>query len=207
MEKRSNQDVPPLNDVPTSSRLFLLCECCGVCRQHLLSIPKDAPVNELSEAKCTTCGKTIWVRVKPTIKDQTGPLHDKHAVARSGYHSKFAKQLSAISAHPRTAALLAYARRAIEHQSQRLIAREKALVLLNIDPMRAASDLKYAIKLANKRLLEYAPALGVEQCPECFVFSGKTVLLLYQRDPVVSGSKFVIVTCSTCGFIGSIPSI
>ena len=48
---------------------------------------------------------------------------------------------------------------------------------------------------------------GIPRLRTVTYISGKTVLLLFQRDPVVSENKFVIVTCSTCGFIGSTTSI
>ena len=76
-----------------------------------------------------------------------------------------------------------------------------------MDAIRAVSDLRREIQLATKRLDEYAPDFGVEHCPKCFVFNNANVVLFYQRDPVVPGSKFVLVTCSSCGFIGSIPSL
>jgi len=207
MERQHNQEVP-LHDVPASSRLFLLCESCGVCRQHLVSIPKNALANAASAAKCVTCGKTTWLRVKSVGKGPLGTMPEKFSRARSQHQSKAAKALSIVSTHhPRAVALLAYARRALEHRSRVLEARDKGSVPINLEAIRAVSELKREIQLATKRLGEYDPEVGVEHCPKCFVFNNANVVLFYQRDPIVPESNFVIVTCSSCGFIGSIPSL
>ena len=190
-----------------ATRLYLLCESCGVCRQHLLSIPKNALANALSAAKCVTCDKTTWLRVKPAGKSSTGTLQEKLSVTRCQHQSKAAKPPSAVSTHhPRTAALLAYARRAIEHRSRVLEARHKGSVPANMEAMRAASDQRRQIQLATKRLDDYVPDPGVEHCPKCFVFDDANVVLLYRLDPTVQ-SKSVVVTCPACGFVGSIPSL
>ena len=187
-----------------ATRLYLLCESCGVCRQHLLSIPKNALANALSAAKCVTCDKTTWLRVKPAGKSSTGTLQEKLSVTRCQHQSK---PPSAVSTHhPRTAALLTYARRAIEHRSRALEARDKGSVPANIEAMRAASDQRRQIQLATKRLDDYVPDPGVEHCPKCFVFDDANVVLLYRLDPTVQ-SKSVVVTCPACGFVGSIPSL
>ena len=210
--KRSTQEYGPCRQrirsaMPPATRLFLLCESCGVCRQHLLSIPKNALANALSAAKCVTCDKTTWLRVKPAGKSPAGTLQEKLSVIRCQHQSKAAKPPAAVSTHhPRTAALLAYARRAIEHRSRVLEARYKASVPANMEAMRAASDLRREIQLATKRLDDYAPDTGVESCPKCFVFNNASVVLLPRQDPIVQ-SKSVVVTCPACGFVGSIPSL
>jgi len=206
MEKRPSQAVPPLAVTPLATRLFLLCESCGVCRQHLLSIPTHTKADARSAAKCVACGTTTWLRVKTASQGCTDTLQRK--VSASAQHrSKAARPLSAVRTHhPRTAALLAYARRAIEHRSRALEAREKGSISVDLEAIRAEAKLKREIQVATKRLEDYAPEFGAEHCPKCFVFDNANVVLFYQLDPIVR-SKSVIVTCSSCGFIGSIPSM
>ena len=206
MEKRPGQDVPP-GVMPLATRLFLLCESCGVCRQHLLSIPTHAQPDARSAAKCVTCGTTTWLRVKTASKGCADTLQRKFSVASDNHRSKAARRLSAVRTHhPRTAALLAYARRAIELRSRALEARDKGSISVNLEAIRAEAKLRREIQVATKRLEDYAPEFGAEHCPKCFVFDNANVVLFYQLDPIVR-SKSVIVTCSSCGFIGSIPSI
>jgi len=40
-----------------------------------------------------------------------------------------------------------------------------------------------AIEAAEKQLARYAPALGKEHCPRCFVFQGKDVELSFYLHP------------------------
>jgi hypothetical protein len=188
------------------SRLFLLCESCGVCRQHLLSIPKNTQSNALSAAKCVTCGKTIWIRVKSAGPDSASPLAVVRSLVRSRQQGRAAATESASASSPRKAALTAYAQRAIEHRSRALDVREKGSLLPGLEAVRTQTELRYELRLAKKRLGDYAPDPGREHCPKCHVFHNENVPLSYQRDPAVPG-KSAIVTCSSCGFIGSIPSL
>lgn len=191
--------------MPEPSRLFLLCESCGVCRQHLLSIPKSAQVNALSAAKCVICGKTIWIRVKSAGANSASPLAAVRSLGRSRQRGKTDAAEISRPVSPSTAALAAYAQRAIEHRGRALDAREKGALLPGLEAIRTQSDLRYELQLAKKRLAEYVPEHGREHCPKCFIFQNETVPLSYQRDPAEAG-KSAIVSCSSCGFIGSIPS-
>ena len=186
------------------SRLFLLCESCGVCRQHLLSIPKSAQASALSAAKCVTCGKTIWIRVKSAGPDGASPLAVVRSLGRSQPQGKMPAAQLPGPVSPRKTALAAYAQRAIEHRGRALDTREKGPLLPGLQAIRTQSELRYELRLAKKRLAEYDPEHGREHCPKCFVFQNEKVTLTCRRDAAVSG-KSAIVNCSTCGFIGSIP--
>jgi hypothetical protein len=187
-----------------ASRLFLLCEGCGVCRQHLLTLPKNAQANALSAARCNTCGNTVWLRLKTSGNNSVGTRPEKKADSQN--RKGAAPPPSAASDPPRTAALKAYARRAIANRTRVLSDPTKGSAPLNVREISAQAGARHELQLANKRLDDYDPPLGLEHCPKCFVFGSANVPLLQRSDPGVSGCKLVIVTCTSCGFIGSIPS-
>jgi hypothetical protein len=168
----------------------------------LLSIPK-------AHCQCSFRGKCVPAAkqpgfVKPASKGSTGTQEKLGDPLPAPEQSRRHHRQSPLVI--REQPLSAYACRAIEHRSRVLEARDKGSLPSNLEAMRAASDLRREIQLATKRLDDYAPDFGVEHCPKCFVFNNANVVLFYRRDPVVQ-SKSVIVTCSSCGFVGSIPSL
>ena len=190
----------------TASRLFLLCEGCGVCRQHLLSLPKNPQANALSAAKCITCGKTIWLRIRPLGKQSPGLPQE--ADARAPRPSPAPAIQPERSPHPRANALKAYARRSLQSRGRALATREKSAVPLNLKAMRALSDAKYELQIANKRLDEYAPVPGLEHCPRCFLFNGQTVMLAFSvLEGAAKVANTVTASCPACAFVGSLPAM
>ena len=116
--------------------------------------------------------------------------------------------------HPRTEALAEYARRKIRDRERKLDDMEKQQRYIERTiPGKIMDEFareRNAIHQAKERLAQYAPELGKEDCPICFVFDAKNIKLdlsLHTVLPVKAeeGLGSMRATCSSCGFTGSIP--
>ena len=106
--------------------------------------------------------------------------------------------------HPRIEALTKYARWAIQNRRRELAAEEKGSTALTPPSNRALDEKQKLIDLAEKRLVQYAPILGREHCPDCFAIRGKVEPLSFYR---YGAATEPMVAFCICGFREPIPPI